>query len=122
MPRMSEPEPRGVSVTQYHPADTDRCKFTVRRRGMDNECGAMAVSTLIVTDANGAGVLVKQCRRHLCRLSILLIEELERSPMFCKSGFFEPWRLGQDVRIPYCTIRGISSPTSVEPLSGKLLR
>jgi len=35
------------------------------------------VIALFVTDADGQGVLIKLCRRHLCRLSILLIEELE---------------------------------------------
>jgi hypothetical protein len=71
------PDLPGVSFAQYEPADTDRCNFTVRRQQTDVECGELAVSALIVTDAIGVGVLVKLCRRHLCRLSILLIEELE---------------------------------------------
>jgi len=37
----------------------------------------LAVTTLIVTAAYGSTFLLKLCRRHLCRLSILLIEELE---------------------------------------------
>jgi len=43
----------------------------------DRSSGEWAVTALIVTDVDGHGVLLKLCRRHLCRLSILLIEELE---------------------------------------------
>jgi hypothetical protein len=75
MPRKSERKTPGVTVTQHHAAATDRCNF----HGEDSEsaCDRSAVTALIVTNANGHGVLLKLCRRHLCGLSILLIAELE---------------------------------------------
>jgi hypothetical protein len=58
-------KPPGITVTQYEPHD------------LEVECGVTAVTCLIVTHADGRGVLLKLCRRHVCRLSILLIETLE---------------------------------------------
>jgi hypothetical protein len=75
MPRKIEHKQPGVSVTQYEAAATDRCNF--QGEGCDSACDRSAVTALIVTDANGHGVLLKLCRRHLCGLSILLIAELE---------------------------------------------
>jgi len=74
MPRKNERK-TGVKVTQYEAAATDCCNF--HREDRDAECGKPAATALIVTDANGLGVLLKLCRRHLCRLSILLVEELK---------------------------------------------
>jgi hypothetical protein len=75
MPRKTASKPLGVRVTQYEADASDSCNFRVE--SMDGGCGEKAVTALIVTDAQGRGVLLKMCRRHLCRLSILLIEELE---------------------------------------------
>jgi len=49
------------------------CNFQCQDK--DGECGEWAVTALIVTAAEGSAFLLKLCRRHLCRLSILLIEE-----------------------------------------------
>jgi len=68
-------KPPGVQVAQYEAAASDCCNF--HREDRDAECGEWAVTALIVTDTEGHGVLLKLCRRHLCRLPILLIEELE---------------------------------------------
>jgi hypothetical protein len=75
MPAKTVRNPPGVQVTQYEAAETDCCNF--HREDRHAECGEPAVTALIVTDNNGVGVLLKLCRRHLCRLSILLVEELE---------------------------------------------
>jgi hypothetical protein len=74
MPRKSERK-TGVQVAKYEAAASDRCNFHCQDR--DGECGEWAVTALIVTAADGSTFLLKLCRRHLCRLSILLIEELE---------------------------------------------
>jgi len=65
----------GVQVAQYEAVASDRCNF--HREDTDAECGEPAVTALIVTDTDERGVLLKLCRCHLCRLSILLVEELE---------------------------------------------
>jgi hypothetical protein len=75
MPGKSERKPPGVQVTQCEAAASDRCNFHVE--GKDAECGEWAVTALTVTDTDGHEALFKLCRRHLCRLSILLVEELE---------------------------------------------
>ncbi len=73
MANKNERKPLGVEVTQYEANAMDSCTFHCQ----EGECGEPAVTALIVTDAKGVGVLLKLCRRHICRLSILLIEELE---------------------------------------------
>ena len=75
MPRRTERKPPGVQVAQYEASANDRCNFHCQDR--NGECGERAVTALIVTAADGSTFLLKLCRRHLCRLSILLIEELE---------------------------------------------
>jgi hypothetical protein len=75
MLRKSERKPPGVKVAQYETHATDRCNF--HRDDKNGECGAPAATALILTNPSGAGVLLRLCRRHLCRLSIVLIEELE---------------------------------------------
>jgi hypothetical protein len=75
MARKTERKPPGVTVTQYKAAATDCCNF--RREDGNSACDRPAVTAVIVTDANGHGVLLKLCRRHLCGLLILLIAELE---------------------------------------------
>ena len=75
MASKKEPKQLGVQVAQYEPDKTDCCNFHCGDK--DQECGKPAVTVLIVTDAKGVGVLLKVCRRHLCRLAVLLIEELE---------------------------------------------
>jgi hypothetical protein len=62
----------GVQVAQYDAAASDRCNFHCQDK--DGECGEWAVTALVVTAAEGSTFLLKLCRRHLCRLSILLIE------------------------------------------------
>lgn len=64
----------GVNVSQYKADATDRCNFNQSDDTTeDSECGEPAVAALIVTDDKGVGVLMKLCRRHLCRLAISLI-------------------------------------------------
>ena len=66
-------KPRGVETAQYEAGATDCCNFPLS----GGACGKPAVTAVIVTDPQGLGVLLKLCRRHLCRLSVLLVEELE---------------------------------------------
>jgi hypothetical protein len=75
MPRKTESKPNGVQVTQYGPTPIDECNFHKQSKG--RVCGEPAATAVIVTDPQGHGVLLKLCQRHLCRLCILLIEELE---------------------------------------------
>ena len=75
MPHKTVRKPSGVHVTQYEADATDCCNF--HREDRDAECGELAVTALMVTHTDERGVLLKLCRRHLCRLSIPLVEELE---------------------------------------------
>jgi hypothetical protein len=75
MPCETKGKPPGVTVTQYEADATDCCNF--HREDSHSTCDKPAVTAVIVTDTNGHGVLLKLCRRHLSRLSIHLIDELE---------------------------------------------
>jgi hypothetical protein len=75
VPRKSESKQPGVTLIKYEPTEIDCCNFHSEDR--DSACGKPAITAVIVTDTDGHGVLLKLCRRHLSRLSILLIEELE---------------------------------------------
>ena len=66
----------GIQVAQYEPTAIDRCNFGIHRKDMDAQSSEPAVTALIVTDTDGHGTLLRLCRRHLCRLSIRLIDEL----------------------------------------------
>jgi hypothetical protein len=73
MKRKNERKP-GVKVAQYETHATDGCNF--RLDDKNTECGVPAVTALIATNPSGVSVLLKLCRRHLCRVAIALIEEL----------------------------------------------
>jgi hypothetical protein len=79
----------GVTVTQYEPHELDRCNLqcTKREKGRADkvECGVTDVTCVIVTDAEGRGVLLRLCRHHLYRLATLLIEDRHLSTAHTRS-------------------------------------
>jgi hypothetical protein len=74
MKRKNERKP-GVKIAQYDTHEIDICNFHLDDK--NTECCAPAVTALIATNPTGTSVLLKLCRRHLCRLAIALVEELE---------------------------------------------